>query len=166
MRATEIIGNIYERGMTKEKYEQMLRRSLVDVLLVSRREAQLARFRKETKAGQDIIVNLPRGASLRHGDVIWLDQDNMVVVQIEPEEVMVIRIRPEGPVEEQIETALKVGYAVGNQHLQVSIDHRIVKIPVEIEREVLTSSVANIGKIDIRFEEVRFERPEAHHEHG
>jgi urease accessory protein len=167
MKTNEVIGNIYDGQSIKEKYAGMLERGLVSFLQVSRREAELGRLRKKTDAGEDITIDLPRGSVLREGDVIWLDQDKMVVVQVETEEIMVVYIRPEGSIEEQIETAVRVGHALGNQHHPISIDRRIVNIPVETSREVLAAFLSHIAKIDVRFEEGRFERPEAyHHEHS
>lgn len=167
MKANEVIGNIDDGQSIKEKYAGMLETGMVNFLNVSRREARLGRLRKKTDAGEDIIIDLPRGSFLRDGDVVWLDQDKMVVVRVETEELMVVYIKPEGSIEEQIEAAVKVGHALGNQHLPVSINHRIVKIPIETTREVVAASVSHIGEIDVRFEEGRFERTGAyHHDHG
>ncbi len=169
MRAIGVLGNVNLDPTLRERYNNLSEWGKTDSLHITRREAHLGRFRKRSERGRDIIVDLERGMVLRHGDVLapreFATEDEMVVVEIEPEDSMTITVNAKGPVEEQIESALKLGYVVGNQHLVALIDHRTIRIPVEVETSVLTGLIAGIENVEVKFEKIRFEPAESTHAH-
>jgi urease accessory protein UreE len=167
-RATEIAGNVYADPLLRQKYQLLLEKDMVDELEISRREAIVARFRKKTKKGKDAIVNMERGTMLHHGDILSIEgpsTDEILVVEIAPEEVLMITVKADVTVEEQIEAALKLGYALGNKHIQVYEEGRNMQTPTEGEKEVVLNAISGIENLDVKIERIRLEPREPIHEH-
>ena len=50
-------------------------------------------MRKRSDAGTDIAIAIEDGNHLRHGDVLLLGEDRMIIVQLEPEDVLRFRVK-------------------------------------------------------------------------
>ena len=75
-----LIGNVSTNEALKEKYDQMSRKQLLELIKISRLESERTRMRKTSDRGTDIAITLPPGSKLRHGDVVILNDDKMVVL--------------------------------------------------------------------------------------
>ncbi len=49
-------------------------------------------LKKQTRGGEPVRVMLPRGQTLRHGDVIFEDADRVVIIQVRPCEAIVASV--------------------------------------------------------------------------
>ena len=67
--------------------------------------------RTVTDAGTEVGISLPRGTTLRPGDVVYVDADRVIVVEGIEEDVLVVR--PRAPLEWGL-----VGFHLGNRHCQ------------------------------------------------
>lgn len=103
MKITSVRGR--EKDYPTHKHDELLLRS-----------DDLARrvFRKRTASGQEMKVSLPRGSILRPGDVLFADEDTIVVVRVEPEWVLVVR-----PV--TFEQIAETAHQLGNRHLPIQV---------------------------------------------
>jgi urease accessory protein UreE len=68
-----------------------------------------------TRGGRPVRILLPLGAGLRHGDVLADDGACLVVVHVEPADVLVVR--PRTPAE-----LARVALEIGNLHAPVAVD--------------------------------------------
>src|ERR687886_862438 len=105
---SSVIGNIKKDSNLRQKYDEMSRRDTCETIKISRLESERVRMRKSSDKGTDIALMLPQGTHLKHGDVIMLTENKMVIIKIEPENVAMVEIR-------------------GNLH-----DDDIVKLPVTV----------------------------------
>ncbi len=87
-----------------------------------------------TDAGTEVAISLPRGTTLRRGDVVYVDADRVIVVEGIEEDVLVVR--PRAPLEWGL-----VGFHLGNRHCQpffegsevlVRYDHTVEELLREI----------------------------------
>ncbi|MRN60720.1 MAG: hypothetical protein FIO03_01510, partial [Nitrosopumilales archaeon] len=88
-----VLGNINRDKKLKERCDEMTARKVCETIKISRLESQRVRMRKLSDKGTDVALTLPPGTWLKNGDVIIITENKMVVVGIEPEDVIMIEIR-------------------------------------------------------------------------
>lgn len=104
MIVTEVLGNVYEDAA---RYEGLHRERVT--LPIAGLAARIQRL--TTDHGRELGIRLAKGApDLRDGDVLALEDDNAIVVQVEPSDVLVIAPTTIGE-------ALFAGHSLGNRHL-------------------------------------------------
>jgi urease accessory protein len=77
-----VIGNINKNANLKKKYVELSEKNACEVFKISRLESQRVRMRKTSNKGTDIALILPQGTQLRHGDVIMVTEDKMVIIEL------------------------------------------------------------------------------------
>ncbi len=79
----------------------------------------------------------------------------MVVARIAPEEVLVIRLRPQEGPDDLIRVAVQLGHALGNQHWPVKVEGATVYVPVSVDKTVMETVLRTHGLegIEYGFEE-------------
>jgi urease accessory protein len=132
--ADSILGNIKNDSM-KEKYRAMSSKSLCEVVRINRLESQRVRMRKSSDKGTDIAITLPSGSHLRHGDVILLTDNKMVVVELEPENVAVIEITHLHD-DDAIEVPVRIGHTIGNLHRPIKLQENKIIFPIQADSEI------------------------------
>ena len=83
-----VLGNTRDDQKLKEKYDEMDAKKACETIVVTRLESGRVRMRKTSDKGSDIALILPTGTRLKHGDVVVMTKDKMVVVGIQPEDVI------------------------------------------------------------------------------
>lgn len=131
-----MIGNINRDQKLKEKYEEMSKRKLCETIKISRLESQRVRMRKTSDKGTDIALTLAQGTKLRHGDVIMLTEDKMVVVEIEPENVAMIEIKDNIHADDIVEVPVRVGHTIGNLHRPIKLEGNKIYFPIQADTEL------------------------------
>ena len=79
-----VVGNIHKDFELGQKYRQMSEKQLSETIRISRSEAQRVRMRKTSDKGTDVAIMLPQNTHIKHGDVLLLDNDKILVVEIKP----------------------------------------------------------------------------------
>ncbi len=130
--ATSILGNIYRDPSLKEKFHQIPS----EVVKVSRIESQRVRMRKSSDKGTDIAITLPPGSKLRHGDVVLLSDDKMIIVELEPENVAVVQIKENIHKDDLIEVPVRIGHTIGNLHRPIKLEGNRIYFPIQTEGEL------------------------------
>ena len=134
--ADSVIGNINRDQKLKEKYEEMCKRKVCETIKISRLESQRVRMRKTSDKGTDIALTLAQGTKLRHGDVIMLTEDKMVVVEIEPENVVMIEIKDNIHEDDIVEVPVRVGHTIGNLHRPIKLEGNKIYFPIQADTEL------------------------------
>ncbi|NLR61394.1 urease accessory protein UreE [Chitinophaga polysaccharea] len=97
----------------------------VDLLQLEWYEMTKRIQRKHTQDGLEIAIKfLKEGQRLQHGDILYMDDEKVVVVDILPSDAIVVTPR----------SLLEMGsicYEIGNKHLPVFIQNDQVLIPFE-----------------------------------
>ncbi|GBC72685.1 Urease accessory protein UreE [archaeon HR04] len=133
---SSIIGNIKRDSILRARYEEMSRQGLCEIVKINRIESERVRMRKVTDKGSDVIITLPQGSRLRHGDVIHLSNERMVVVELEEENLAMIKIKDDTPVDHVVEIAVRVGHTIGNLHRPIKVEDRSVYFPIQADTEM------------------------------
>ncbi|MDQ3873170.1 MAG: Urease accessory protein [Thermoproteota archaeon] len=133
---TSVIGNLYRDPSLISQYQQMSSRSLTEALRISRMEAQRIRMRKRSNKGTDIALTLSSGTKLRHGDVIMLSNDKMITIELEPENVIVIRVKDNIPDDHIVDVPVRIGHAIGNLHRPIKLEGRKIYFPIQTDQEI------------------------------
>ncbi|MEM0029736.1 MAG: hypothetical protein QW572_07435 [Candidatus Nitrosocaldus sp.] len=133
---SSIIGNISKDSMLRARYEEMLKQGLCETVKVNRLESERVRMRKATNKGGDVIITLSQGSRLRHGDVIHLSDDRMIVVELEEEDLAMIKIRDDTPLDHAVEIAFRIGHTIGNLHRPIKVEDRSVYFPIQADTEM------------------------------
>jgi urease accessory protein len=142
-----VVGNIHKDYELGQKYHQMSGKQLSEIIRISRSEAQRVRMRKTSDKGTDVAIMLPQNIHLRHGDVLLLGNDKIIVVEVQPEKVAVIALENNISSNHLFETAVKVGHTIGNLHRPIKIEDNKIILPIQAESELdLLKKV--LGSID------------------
>jgi len=107
-----------------------------ETITVSRLESGRVRMRKTSDKGSDIALILPPGTKLRQGDVLVMTEDKMVVIGIQPEDVIGIEIKSNIHADDLIKVPVKVGHTIGNLHRPVKLDGNKVFFPIQADTEL------------------------------
>jgi urease accessory protein len=131
-----VIGNINKNINLNQKYMEMYHKKVCEVVKISRLESQRVRMRKTSNKGTDIVLILPQGTQLRHGDVIMVTEEKMVIVEMEPENVAVIEIKDNVRNHDIIEIPVRVGHTIGNLHRPVKLEGNKIYFPIQADSEL------------------------------
>ncbi|NOJ27519.1 MAG: hypothetical protein DA330_05865 [Nitrososphaera sp.] len=131
--AESILGNIYRDKGMKDKYKKMS--SKCEAIRINRLESQRVRMRKTSDKGTDIALTLPNGSHMRHGDVVLLTDDKMVIVELEPEKVAVVEITHLHD-EDAIEVPVRIGHTIGNLHRPIKLQDDRIIFPIQTDSEI------------------------------
>jgi urease accessory protein len=95
-----VLGNLTELDRPVEA---------VDELDLTAEERDRAHLRARSRGNRELIISLPRGAELHHGDVVYIEGGVAVVVVAAPEDVL--EVSPRTPREWAL-----AAYQLGNLH--------------------------------------------------
>jgi urease accessory protein len=131
-----VLGNINNDKTFKEKYDEMSTRKVSETIKISRLESQRVRMRKLSDKGTDVALTLQPGTRLKHGDVIILTENKMVVVGKEPEDVVMIQIRNNIHEDDIVEITVRIGHIIGNLHKPIKLDGNKIYFPIQADTEL------------------------------
>lgn len=163
MTITSVVGNIRSDKNLEDAYQKLSGEKKVEKVLLSRVEAQRSRMRRTSDAGTDIAITLEHGSTLKHGDVLLLEENKMIVVEYEPEDVLGFKIKEELSSDQKIAIAIKMGHAIGNLHRPICVKDNITYMPMQSESEaedIKKILLPIIDDIDIQHSKIIFEQEE------
>ncbi|MGH9876054.1 MAG: urease accessory protein UreE [Nitrososphaera sp.] len=131
-----VIGNIYKDQGLRKKYEEMSSRSLCESIKINRIESHRVRMRKTSTKGTDIALTLPSGTNLRHGDVLLLTKQQIVTVELEPENVILVEVKDNIHEDDVVEIPARIGHTIGNLHRPLKLEGRKIYFPIQAESEI------------------------------
>lgn len=80
---------------------------------------------KKSKSGKDIVMKfLNEAPLLTDGDILWQDEENIIVVEIQPCEAIIIK-------PSTMQQMAAVCYEIGNKHLPLFQDKEELLVPFE-----------------------------------
>lgn len=131
-----IIGNIYHDENLRKQYEDMSSKSLCESIRINRIEAQRVRMRKTSSKGTDIALIMAPGTKLRHGDVLIVVNDKMVIMELEPENLAVIQVKDNIDEHDAVQLPVAIGHAIGNLHRPIKLEGRKIFFPIQTDSEI------------------------------
>ena len=133
-----VIGNIKKDTNLGQKHDEMCRRaaSACETIKISRLESERVRMRKTSDKGTDIALTLPQGTHLKHGDVLMLTENKMIIVEIEPENVAMLEIKGNLYGDDIIKLPATVGHTIGNLHRPIKIEENKIYFPIQADSEI------------------------------
>jgi urease accessory protein len=136
----QIVGNIYNDDKLRTTHRDFASKHQDETFLITRTESQRQRMRKVSNKGTDIALNFQSGNQhLRHGDVLHLNDNQIVVVEIEPENVLQVEILKEtltDSPESLIQIPVQIGHTIGNLHRPIMLDGSRIYFPIQAESEI------------------------------
>ena len=112
----EKLGNLHTSPINNRK---------VDPLPVEWYETNKRILHKPTRSGQPVTLKfLQQNPELKEGDILWLDERNIIAVEIIPCRCIVI-----SPA--SIRTASSLSYEIGNKHLPLFYEDDELIVPYE-----------------------------------
>jgi urease accessory protein len=132
-----IIGNIYHDENLRKQYDDMSSQSLCESIKINRMEAQRVRMRKRSSKGTDIALTMAPGTRLRHGDVLMVANDKMMItIELEPENLAVIQVKDNIHEHDAIQVPVTIGHAIGNLHRPIKLEGRKIYFPIQMDSEI------------------------------
>jgi urease accessory protein len=131
-----IIGNMYHDENLRKQYQDMSSQSLCESIRINRIEAQRVRMRKRSSKGTDIALIMTPGTKLRHGDVLLVTNDKMVIMELEPENLAVIQVKDNIPEHDAVQVPVTIGHAIGNLHRPIKLERRKIYFPIQTDSEI------------------------------
>jgi urease accessory protein len=103
-------------------------------LKVERSDAIKGRLRiYSEETGEEVAIDLPRGQNLRNGSVFGPSEEGRFYkIEISPERVVRVTLTTD---REDLNSRIKLGYHIGNHHLEALIDGENTYLPVTIGEE-------------------------------
>jgi urease accessory protein len=107
----------------------------IEEVTVDRQDAMRGRLRTKTTEGNDFIINLPRGETIEQGDIFGPSEKGLYYkIMIQPEPTIKVSLTKRKG-QNSIENAVKLGYNLGNRHLEVLIEKDEVFVPITVGEE-------------------------------
>jgi urease accessory protein len=131
-----VIGNIKKDNKLRLKYEEMCVRVACETIKINRLESERVRMRKTSDKGTDIALTLPQGTHLKHGDVIMLTEDKIVIVEIEPENVAMVEIKDNIHDDDIVKVPVIIGHTIGNLHRPIKLEENRIYFPIQADSEI------------------------------
>jgi urease accessory protein len=140
---TSILGNIKKDPLLNKKYEELFQKNLVENVMIQRSESEKVRMRKISDKGTDIGFILPSGTHLMDQDVVFLDNNKMIVIKLSAELVAVLHIKSHQFHEHNeqnnsnfINIAIKIGHTIGNLHRPLKVQENKIIFPIQTIDEI------------------------------
>lgn len=152
LRVEEVKGNVNRDDELNRIYHDLASKGQVDRVFLQRREATKSRLRVSSERGRDVMIDVPRGTTLRHGDLLDFKDEHMLVVEWLPEDTAILTFSSSENWKERVETAAKVGYVLGIKHFPLFARESEILIPIEGSKEDLSKSFAGFHGLTIRVE--------------
>lgn len=111
---------------------------------IRRDEAMRGRVRTLAPDGEEVLIDLPRGDRIFPGDMFGpSEHGNFYRISIVPEKVMKVSFRKSDP--NPIDAAIKLGYTLGNRHLEVLVEGEGVYLPLTLGQEKIEHIISRTG---------------------
>jgi urease accessory protein UreE len=105
-------------------------------ITVNREDAQRGRLHVTTPLGEDLKIDLPRGKAIKNGEVFGpSEKGNYYRTVVKPEPVIEVTLEKTDSPVENLENAIKLGYSLGNRHLEVIVEGEAVYVPLILDEE-------------------------------
>lgn len=122
---TKIVGNLDDFSSTDKT---------IDWLELEWEELNKRILRKKTKSGMDIAISLESSGTLEYGDVLYEDENTLVVIRTRLEKALVIK---PGTMREMGKTAFEIGNRhtaciIEDNEILVRYDHTLEKLLDEV----------------------------------
>jgi len=109
---------------------------------VRRGDAARGRVRARAPDGEELVIDLPRGSAIRDGDTFGPSPRGVFYrAAIEPEQVLRVTLERDPSVGD----AVRLGYILGNHHLEVLVEDDGVYLPLTLGAEKLSGIVSRSG---------------------
>ena len=121
-----------------------------DTVVMPRAHMAKSRQLVRTKSGAEVGINLSRGRTLRHGDILQSENPNRppLIIKQSPEKVIVARFLDWDPkdsdgmpsADDCFESCLIMGHVIGNRHRPISVngEEGTVSFPIQDDSELET----------------------------
>jgi len=152
LRVEAVMGNVYRDERLGRRFHDLLSKDRADRIRLSRRDAAKNRLRVTSQRGTDVLIDVPRGTTLKHGDVLHLGEDEILTVEWLPEETMVVTLSPHEDWREGVETAARIGYMLGIKHFPLFPKGNEIVIPIEGSKEDLSKVLSSFGGVSLKVE--------------
>lgn len=123
---------------------------LFDTAVMPRADMAKSRQLVRTESGAEVGINLSRGTTLRHGDILQSESQKRgpLMIRQSPEKVVVASFQARDPedshgmpsVDDYFELCLVMGHVIGNRHRPISVngEERTVSFPIQDDSELET----------------------------
>ncbi len=118
-------------------------------------DASKPRLSAQSEGGETVKIELPRGSYLAAGSVLFADEAMALVVSRTTDQVCSFKFDEGIDRATLLADAVRLGHALGSQHLPFEMLTNEIVVPVASSAEVLTRSVQRLGlrSVSIRFTE-------------
>ncbi len=131
-----IMGNIHHDRNLRRLYEEMSSKSLCESIRINKMEAQRVRMRKKSSKGTDTVLAMAPGTKLRHGDVLMVENDKMIIIELEPENLAVIQVKDNIHEHDAVQVPVTIGHTIGNLHRPIKLEGRKIYFPIQTDSEI------------------------------
>lgn len=130
-------------------------------LVLSAEERTRLRGHRRTSCGQDLLLQLPRGAPLEPGE--WLAQeDGVALVQVEPASEALLVVRACSPLE-----LLQAAYHLGNRHVALELGPEELRLLADpVLEHLLRGRGLAVARVEEAFRPESGAYGNAPHSHG
>lgn len=154
---TEILGNVNDHAWHERLFHGDKAYDLENIYL-DQWTAQKSRFLAKSDKGNEYPIALKRGAAIKDGDIIGVDDEKKTatLLRLSLNDVLVIDLGglvAKSP-QDILCVSVELGHAIGNQHWPAVIRDTKVYVPMTVDKKVMLSvlDTHNIDGITYCFE--------------
>lgn len=140
---TTVLGNIKKDPQLNQRYRELFQKNRIENVIITRSESEKSRMRKTSDKGTDIGFILPSGTRLKDQDIVFLEDNKMIVVKLATELVAIISFKNQFSDVYQKQNkynltniAIKIGHTVGNLHRPLKLENNKVIFPIQSKDEI------------------------------
>ncbi|WP_276255841.1 urease accessory protein UreE [Halomontanus rarus] len=138
-----VVGNVHADDRLASLREEHAANGTLERVVLEETERKRSRLRVETDAGTDLGIVVDRPA-LSAGDVLACEDDRMIVVALEPREVIAVDLPEPAPSLETTALAVELGHHVGNQHWDLAVVDGTVYVPLAADRHIVERVIRDV----------------------
>ncbi len=163
--AKTYLGNIQENVALGEKLKAS--KEICLEVNLSQSDRRKGRIYVQSTAGMAVGIIKSRDWLLREGDVLETEQGKLLLVHLQPQELMVLSFTP-SVVNNPIEL-IHLGHVLGNHHYPIVVKDNKIYLQLIVDKEIMEKTIRNFAipglQIDYEelFEDDRFSFSEHHH---
>lgn len=134
---TNIMGNLKKEPRLAQKYNEFAENKKLEKISIHRSESEKVRMRKVSDKGTDVGFILPSRTHLKDDDVVYLDEEKMIVIKQYPELVAIAHLKDDNiHVHNIFNMAVKIGHTIGNLHRPLKIENNNIIFPIQTQDEI------------------------------
>lgn len=142
--AEKYLGNVSESEALAKQVSQAQQGQRCFEVPICRRDRARGRILTRLPSGQTVGLIKGRDWLLRDGDVLATDQGNLVLICLQPQQLMALRFVPD--VRNSAIALMHLGHVLGNHHWPITVQGETLYVELVAEANLMESTIRSMAE--------------------